>query len=789
MKSFLTLFFLWAIFFGLLWIAPLQRHLELLMFFWGTLGLALFSSLLWKLSRVSRSNQNFKELIEDSLKELGSFHELGIFDSEGKTLLSTNSLYYPSQKEFLRKILARLAPSHESNYIKNLINEKKNGVALVYGGENGLEQKKTFWWAVVKPFGTIRKNLLVTLTECTKALEPFQNLRHRYDNLENFIDTAPFGLFYLNKTNHVVGVNQTLATWLCEEREKIIGRPVVEFMEVPSANGKPVLMNFKPFKHPSFQGVLFPAPSKQSSKVYAFVVCRLNLQNSGEENPLDYYKEDLFLKNPIPTILIEEKGEILAANLSFSTFLDDISAGQLEDKTSYQNLYDLIHPNFRRGLSHRVEKALHGACSPFEVSFLDDKSHATVCIAALPSPLEKTPKVLMVSFVDISAQKRLEEQFIQSQKMQAVGQLAGGIAHDFNNLLTAMIGFCDLLLQRYMPNDPSYTDILHIKQNANRASNLVRQLLAFSRQQTLQPRVIQMTDVLAELSALLRRLIGASIHLQMVYGRDLWTVKVDPGQLEQVIINLAVNARDAMTEGGNLTIRTSNFTNERSQYIGHDTMTPGDYVLIEVSDTGYGISPENMAHIFEPFFSTKQIGSGTGLGLSTVYGIIKQTEGFVGVESLEGKGTTFRVFLPRYQGVEPLQTSTPEPVKDLTGSGKILLVEDEDAVRLFSARALREKGYQVLEAENAQKALELIEEGAVFDLLVTDVVMPYMDGPTLCRKIREKRPDTKTIFISGYAEDTFRRNLDHDAHIHFLAKPFTLKDLAAKVKEVLKEGK
>jgi two-component system cell cycle sensor histidine kinase/response regulator CckA len=302
----------------------------------------------------------------------------------------------------------------------------------------------------------------------------------------------------------------------------------------------------------------------------------------------------------------------------------------------------------------------------------------------------------------------------------------------------------------------------------------------------LQPKVVHITDNLADLSTLLRRLIGAGIELKMIHGRDLWTVKVDVSQLEQVIINLVVNARDAITSGGTLTICTSNFQCLKQQRMGHDLVAKGEYVMIEVIDTGHGISPEHLEHIFEPFFSTKEVGEGTGLGLSTVYGIVKQTGGFVLVDSMPNEGTTFKILLPRFDGEEEAHIPHVEtPSGDLTGGGTILLVEDEDAVRMFSARALREKGYRVIEADSGESALDILSNGERFDLLVTDVVMPKMDGPTLSKKIRDLYPDTKTIFISGYTEDTFRKNLDHNAKIHFLPKPFTLKDLALKVKEVL----
>jgi two-component system, cell cycle sensor histidine kinase and response regulator CckA len=408
--------------------------------------------------------------------------------------------------------------------------------------------------------------------------------------------------------------------------------------------------------------------------------------------------------------------------------------------------------------------------------------------AAIPAgPAES----LTLYFIDVTERKHLEAQFAQSQKMQAIGQLAGGVAHDFNNLLTAMIGFCDLLLLRARPGDPAFADIMQIKQNGNRAANLVRQLLAFSRQQSLRPRVLDITEVLAELAHLLRRLIGENIELEFAHGRDLGLVKVDQGQLEQVVINLAVNARDAMAHGGRLTIRTANVDQPGPVRRGTETMPAGDYVLIEVADTGIGIAPDTLARIFEPFFSTKEVGTGTGLGLSTVYGIVKQTGGFVFVESSPGRGATFSIYLPRHQAPDAVAAEPGEPEpgipRDLTGSGTIMLVEDDDPVRVFGARALRNKGYRVIEAKSGEAALAMIKSGGdSIDLVISDVVMPQMDGPALVRELRMIDCRTKVIFISGYAEDAFRQRLDEERDIHFLPKPFNLKQLALKVKEVLR---
>jgi two-component system cell cycle sensor histidine kinase/response regulator CckA len=393
--------------------------------------------------------------------------------------------------------------------------------------------------------------------------------------------------------------------------------------------------------------------------------------------------------------------------------------------------------------------------------------------------------------IDATEQKALELKFAQSHKMEAVGKLAGGVAHDFNNVLTAIIGFSDLLLQTHRQTDPSYRDIMNIKSSANRAAGLVRQLLAFSRRQTLQAEVLELGEVLTDLSALLNRAMGERIELKILSGRDLWYVKADKTQFEQVIINLAVNARDAMPDGGCLTIRTRNLSERESLKHAASGVAAGEYVLIEVEDAGVGMTPEVMAKIFEPFFSTKEVGKGTGLGLSTAYGIVKQTGGYIFADSEVGKGTTFRVYLPRHivenedEIAQPREKAKEGP-RDLTGSGRVLLVEDEDVVRQVAARALSRQGYEVLEAGTGVEALEVMarEKGRV-DIVVSDVIMPEMDGPTLLKELRKTNPGLKFIFISGYPDDAFKKSLDENEAYTFLPKPFTLPQLAAKVKEQL----
>jgi two-component system cell cycle sensor histidine kinase/response regulator CckA len=364
----------------------------------------------------------------------------------------------------------------------------------------------------------------------------------------------------------------------------------------------------------------------------------------------------------------------------------------------------------------------------------------------------------------------------------------------------------DFLVNAHKPTDPSFQDIIQIRQNANRAAAMVRHLLAFSRKQTLRPQILDLGEVMYDLTMLLRRLIGERVTLNVVPQRDLWPVKADIAQFEQVIVNLVVNARDAMPDGGKLTLRTANVGADESARMQYKGMPVGEYVLVEVEDTGTGIAPDILDKIFDPFFTTKDVGKGSGLGLSTVYGIVKQTGGFIYVDSEPDKGTTFRIFIPRYipaaddvQAPQLPETTAPalagaisaaeaalRTATDLTGQGTILLVEDEEGLRALNARGLATRGYTVLEAGNGVEAMEVLErQGGTVDLVVSDVVMPEMDGPTLLRELRKKIPDIKIIFVSGYAEDAFQKHLPDPDQYNFLAKPFTLKQLVEKVKDTM----
>ena len=392
--------------------------------------------------------------------------------------------------------------------------------------------------------------------------------------------------------------------------------------------------------------------------------------------------------------------------------------------------------------------------------------------------------------IDKTESRSLEAQLAQSQKMQAIGQLSSGLAHDFNNMLTPIIGFADLLLTKMRPTDPSFQDVMSIKQNANRAAGLVRHLLAFSRKQTMQPKMYDLSESMADLGVLLKRVVGDKVDLSINYGRDLWPVMVDIHQLEQAIVNLASNARDAMPRGGKLLLSTSNISEEQSRDVGHGLPT-GEYVVVLSTDTGQGIAKAIVDKIWDPFFTTKEVGKGTGLGLSMVYGFVKQSGGFIYCDSEVGQGTTFRIFLPRHiPDAAPAEVVKPVEVEakreDFSGRGRVLIVEDEDSVRAFAARALTSRGYTVVEANTGEAGLEVVEgDRQGFELILSDVVMPEMDGPTMLKELRKRGHTMKFIFMSGYAEDAFEKTPDFPTDFGFLQKPFSLKQLVEKVKAEL----
>ncbi|MGA0542713.1 ATP-binding protein [Neotabrizicola sp. VNH66] len=482
---------------------------------------------------------------------------------------------------------------------------------------------------------------------------------------------------------------------------------------------------------------------------------------------------------PVPLLKFAADGFLQAANRAARDLLLRETAG-----LAIHDLFEDLGRPVGDWLSDIVEERLPAGAEVMRLRGAGEESFVQVQLRRF---VELGRPMALAILSDASALKRLEAQFNQSQKMQAIGQLAGGIAHDFNNLLTAISGHCDLLLLRRDREDGDFADLEQIRQNANRAAALVSQLLAFSRKQTLKPERLDMAEVLLDMSHLLNRLIGERVALKVANDPLLGPVRADRRRLEQVLMNLVVNARDAMPMGGTIRIATEALHLADPVLRGDATVPAGEYAVIRVSDTGCGIPPDRIGKIFEPFFTTKRPGEGTGLGLSTVYGIVKQSGGYVFVDSAPGDGTTFELLFPVQDLTEGAsERAVPELVPQIQGprkgDGVVLLVEDEAPVRAFASRALRLRGYTVLEAENAEQALETLADPALqVDIFVTDVVMPGMDGPSWVRQALADRPDVPVIFVSGYAEDCLSEDQARIPNSVFLPKPFSLSELTATV--------
>ncbi|MDI6026808.1 response regulator [Corticibacterium sp. UT-5YL-CI-8] len=645
----------------------------------------------------------------------------------------------------------------------------------------------------------------------------FLDLQQAIDHL----DHAPAGFLAADQDRRITYVNATLAEWLGVDLASFTPGAIT-LDEVVAGDGMALVRSVKADPGTTRNAVIdLDLATVSGAALPVRIMHRISANKDGVPGPTRtivlnrMQGEDssaelrasevrftrFFNSTPMAIAGVDQNGRIVRTNAPFLSLFSSVVDRDTVDRKV--RLDTVIHERDRAAFASALEKAhqKQASISPIDTVLPDNEErHMRFYVNAVAdgSDGDGAEEAAIVYAVETTEQKALENQMAQSQKMQAVGQLAGGIAHDFNNVLTAIIMASDLLLANHRPSDPSFPDIMNIKQNANRAASLVRQLLAFSRKQTLRPEVLSLTDVLADLRMLLARLIGNDIKLKVDHGRDLWQVKVDLGQFEQVVVNLAVNARDAMPAGGDLTVRTRNVMADEAAAFNYREFSPADFVLVEVEDTGSGIAPDVLKKIFEPFFTTKEVGKGTGLGLSMVYGIIKQTGGYIYCESEVGKGTVFRIFLPRYIAVEqatsgeagdakPVEAPKPiEPPKDLSGSATVLLVEDEDAVRMGGMRALTSRGYTVHEASSGVEALEVFEElNGKVDIVVSDVVMPEMDGPTLLGELRKRQPNIKFVFVSGYAEDAFARNLPADAQFGFLPKPFSLKQLATVVKDVL----
>jgi two-component system, cell cycle sensor histidine kinase and response regulator CckA len=635
------------------------------------------------------------------------------------------------------------------------------------------------------------------MTDITKDRQHQEQAFTRLQFIITYLDHAPAGFFSTLPNGKVDYINATLAGWLgidlAESQggkldlSELLGQDAARLLQSVVSGGETTRT----------EEFSIPVKTSQGTELAVDVMHRVDFDGDGQPMPMrtmvlkrkparagenaEKAISELIGAAPFGIAMLTPGGRVVSCNAAFIELATSLKIGGL--------LRDSINDRDQSAQQAALAAAhdFPGVVQSANATLLGEKPRAVaLSFVKLPSVSDD----VFAFVIDETESKALEVQLAQSQKMQAVGQLASGIAHDFNNVLTPIIGFADLLLGKMRPTDPSFADVMNIKQNAIRAANLVRQLLAFSRKQTMQPRVHSLSDAMSDLGNLLGRVLGEKTDLKIVHGRDLGLVMVDIHQFEQVIINLAVNARDAMPTGGTLNVRTYNVSKEAAIATGY-TMPEAEYVACEIEDTGSGIPPEIVDKIWEPFFSTKDVGKGTGLGLSMVYGIIKQTGGFIFVDSKMGQGTTFRIYLPRhYPAPKSVDTAAPsaKPAarEDFTGKGRILVVEDEDSVRAFAMRALTTRGYTVVEANTGEVALETIlsdKEG--FELILSDVVMPEMDGPTFLSEIRKRGFKTKFIFMSGYAEDAFERNLENPDDFAFLQKPFSLKQLAEKVKDVM----
>jgi two-component system, cell cycle sensor histidine kinase and response regulator CckA len=669
----------------------------------------------------------------------------------------------------------------------------------------------------VRPLGASKreaKYAVWSIADITRDRERqedvFQELQHAIE----YLDHAPCGFFSVNPAGDLVYVNATLANWLDHDLAEI-GSGGLKLTDIVSGDGASLLtsimavpgevktevvdidlrmrggrtMPVRLYHKLAFGADGVPGPSR------TLVINRARDERSDPQRAAEVRFMRFFDHTPMAIATVDRAGAVVRANARFAKLAQSLSP----DGAAGASIFRTVNARDRNLLIAAINQAAEGQgdIPPVEAMLDSAKERWGQFFVTAVEEDERETEAAIVYMLETTERRALENQITQSQKMESVGQLAGGIAHDFNNVLSAIMMANDFLLNAHRPTDPSFQDIMQIKQNANRAAALVRQLLAFSRKQTLRPQVLDLGETLSDIGILLKRLIGEKVTFPgVVHGRDLWPVKADISQFEQVIVNLAVNARDAMPDGGKLAIRTANVPAEEVARFAYKGMPSADYVLVEVSDTGTGMPPEIVDKIFEPFFSTKEVGKGTGLGLSTVYGIVKQTGGFVYVDSEPGKGTTFRIFLPRHYPTQEVQSDAAsangkssvgaKPRADLTGQGTILLVEDEEGLRSLNARGLRSRGYSVIEASNGMEAMEALDEknGAV-DLVVSDVVMPEMDGPTLLREMRIRNPNLKIIFVSGYAEEAFDKSLPENEQFAFLAKPFALSALVEKVKQTM----
>lgn len=625
------------------------------------------------------------------------------------------------------------------------------------------------------------KYLLLIADDITSKASVFESQSRQLSFVSDLIKNFKEPLYLTDKKGNILFANKSLCGLFSKTAKEILGKELSAYIKENSptvgSEWEGTILLDTPGGEKSFHLSQNPFTTGGYTFYYGFIQ---------DYRPTSLSEDvELFALNPIPCILIDTQSlKILQANSALYNALHIV-----EGKLDTMNVFDIFAENSATLLNSRIQKLISGTLKNERVELTSGNEYEAKTFTSLLGWTSADKKTIALYLIDASERKNLEMQFAHAQKMQAMGQLAGGVAHDFNNLLTAIIGFCDLLLQRHKIDDDDFLDLMQIKGNANKASGLVGQLLTFSRKQPSRIKTISLHDAFVDLSALLQRSIAPFVKLKTDIKRGLGSVKIDPNQLMQIFLNLAVNAKDAMPKGGTFKITATKEKIKKTRACGTDMITPGDYVKIQVSDTGMGISKENLSRIFEPFFTTKENGgaSGTGLGLSTVYGIIRGVDGYISVDSVKNVGTTFTIYLPRFEEkpVSITKNAKIRPTFIPKETVTILLVDDEDGVRMVAARALKSKGWSVIECVNAEQAIEVFQKGTPIDLLLTDMVMPGMDGETLIKQAKQVQPKMKVILMSGYSEEFARHGSQKHEAFQFLAKPFELAGLLEKVKEVL----
>lgn len=815
-----------------------------------------------RILKVSESAIGFGSLAAEILNDKNKYHRID--NSEGKIILvNKEALEYFKDKgvlEFLEKNiidtnankldlqkLSSAVSKLQSTTVRLSINPTKNSVFVaeewlrvsvkpiylnktdIFEGEYSLKkiQKETYiYW---------------TIENITSYKNMEQVFQSEMSLLHNFLDFMPVGLYTHDGDGNIEYINNTLADYLKIDKNKVLGKKI------------DLLIAYKPEQLYSetgfFDGNIILKSGKENKEVF---VRQRNIRENGNiktrgvviwdlpndedlTNTLQNVSDKcewIFDTAPIGVVFVDKKHKIFEVNRHtlniFNKKEEELYGEKIvkyfkEDaKAKIQEAFDEYMKNNSHNYDFETTLTVAGEDKNIHVYIAPMSAHHSGQINEIEGAI--------LYLLDITNKRNLEIQVAQAQKMQAFGQLAGGVAHDFNNLLTAVIGYCDLLIQRHGVGDPSFSDLVQLKQNANRAAGVARQLLAISRKQPLNPKIIDVTEAITEIDHLLSRITGEQIKLQINYATDLGYIRVDPVQFSQVMINLVINAKDAMNGKGNLTISTRLEYLTEAYRFGEDVVKPGDFVVISVTDTGCGISSENINRIFEPFFSTKKnvVGSGTGLGLAMVYGIVRQTEGFIKVHSEVGKGTTFEIYLPAYEnndvedkiqednkeeiirdkkgkatlmavpksininrddkvilGMNVSRFDSQRKISQNFGDIKILFVEDEDAVRAVGARGLRQKGFDVTDCISAENALEHIDNNEKFDMLITDMMMPGMSGADLAKIIHSRYPEMIIILASGYSEEIARKELAGASEFNFMSKPYSIGDLYNKVMEVL----